>query len=33
MRSIKYSLTARGRSVAPSKRLPTGSNSFEKASG
>src|SRR5436853_6226038 len=33
MRSIRYSLTARGRSAPPSKRLPTGSNSFEKASG
>src|SRR5436190_6282099 len=33
IRSIRYSLTARGRSAPPSKRLPTGSNSFEKASG
>src|SRR5947209_19882815 len=33
MRSNKYSLTAHGRSVPASSRLPTGSNSFEKASG
>src|SRR5918911_560007 len=33
MRSTRYSLTARGRSVDPSFRLPTGSSSFEKASG
>ena len=31
--SIRYSLTARGRSAAPSRRLPTGSSSFENASG
>src|SRR5581483_1712779 len=33
MRSIRYSLTARGRSTPSSRRLPTGSNSLEKASG
>src|SRR5512146_3066008 len=33
MRSTKYSLTANGRSLAPSRRLPTGSNSLEKAKG
>src|SRR5205085_4546277 len=33
IRSIRYSLTARGRSVEPSIRLPTGSSSFENASG
>src|SRR4051794_13305578 len=33
IRSTRYSLTARGRSVPSSNRLPTGSNSFEKASG
>src|SRR5579883_3329370 len=33
IRSTRYSLTARGRSVEPSNRLPTGSSSFEKASG
>src|SRR5436305_2285320 len=33
MRSTRYSLTARGRSVSPSRRLPTGRSSFEKASG
>src|SRR5687768_9312643 len=33
IRSTRYSLTAQGRSVPPSKRLPTGSNSLEKASG
>src|SRR5918999_3711899 len=32
-RSTRYSLTARGRSRSPSRRLPTGSSSFEKASG
>src|SRR3954468_17622810 len=32
-RSTRYSLTARGRSVRPSRRLPTGSNSLEKARG
>src|SRR5215204_307016 len=32
-RSIRYSLTARGRSRSPSRRLPTGSSSLEKASG
>src|SRR5947209_3649969 len=33
MRSSRYSLTAQGRSVPASSRLPTGSNSLEKASG
>src|SRR3954469_19500164 len=33
MRSTRYSLTARGRSMLPSNRPPTGSNSFENASG
>jgi hypothetical protein len=33
MRSTKYSLTARGRSVPFSRRLPTGSSSLENASG
>src|SRR3954464_35575 len=33
IRSTRYSLTARGRSVPSSRRLPTGSSSFEKASG
>src|SRR3954469_6455253 len=33
MRSTRYSLTAQGRSIPLSSRLPTGSNSFEKASG
>src|SRR3954451_5124897 len=33
MRSTRYSLTAQGRSRAPSLRLPTGSNSLENASG
>ena len=34
MRSTRYSLTARGRSTPPSSsRLPTGSSSFENASG
>ena len=33
MRSTKYSLTAQGRSLTPSKRLPTGRSSLEKASG
>src|SRR5215208_6678109 len=33
IRSMRYSLTARGRSVFPSRRLPTGNNSFEKANG
>jgi hypothetical protein len=33
IRSSRYSLTARGRSVAPSKREPTGSSSFENARG
>src|SRR3954451_15238106 len=32
-RSTRYSLTARGRSRSPSVRLPTGSSSFENASG
>src|SRR3982751_750379 len=32
-RSIRYSLTARGRSRSPSRRLPTGSSSLENASG
>src|SRR4051794_29621592 len=32
-RSTRYSLTARGRSRSPSRRLPTGSSSFENASG
>ncbi len=32
-RSIRYSLTAFGRSPSPSSRLPTGGSSFEKASG
>src|SRR5690349_1715689 len=32
-RSTRYSLTARGRSVAPSFRLRTGRSSFEKANG
>src|SRR3954463_7796921 len=32
-RSIRYSLTATGRSLSPSLRLPTGSSSLEKASG
>src|SRR5205823_14958402 len=33
MRSTRYSLTAQGRSAPPSIRLPTGSNSLEKARG
>src|SRR5690242_684753 len=33
IRSIRYSETARGRSISPSVRLPTGSSSFENASG
>src|SRR5918992_1554256 len=33
MRSTRYSLTAQGRSVPPSRRLPTGRSSLEKASG
>src|SRR5438045_2391944 len=33
IRSMRCSLTARGRSTAPSKRLPTGSSSLENASG
>jgi hypothetical protein len=33
MRSNRYSLTAHGRSPPASMRLPTGSSSFEKASG
>src|SRR3982750_3267843 len=33
MRSTRYSLTAQGRSAPPSRRLPTGSSSFEKAKG
>src|SRR4051812_44525092 len=33
MRSIRYSLTATGRSLSPSLRLPTGSNSLENAKG
>src|SRR3954453_4716166 len=33
IRSTRYSLTARGRSTWPSRRLPTGSSSFENASG
>src|SRR5437762_11166158 len=33
IRSTRYSLTARGLSVEPSMRLPTGSSSFENASG
>src|SRR3954469_7651320 len=33
MRSTRYSLTAQGRSRTPSVRLPTGSSSFENASG
>jgi hypothetical protein len=33
IRSMRYSLTAFGRSDVPSKRLPTGSSSFEKARG
>src|SRR5215207_3539410 len=33
IRSIRYSLTAHGRSVTPSLRLPTGRSSFEKARG
>src|SRR5215204_947152 len=33
IRSTRCSLTARGRSTPPSKRLPTGSSSFENASG
>src|SRR4051812_45441964 len=33
MRSTRYSLTARGRSTAPSTRMPTGKSSLEKASG
>src|SRR4051812_46312213 len=33
MRSSRYSLTARGLSVSPLRRLPTGSSSLEKASG
>src|SRR5512132_434800 len=33
IRSIRYSLTARGRSTPSSRRLPTGSSSLEKASG
>src|SRR5215218_3125332 len=32
-RSTRYSLTARGRSRSPSRRQPTGSSSFENASG
>src|ERR671912_343440 len=32
-RSIRYSLTARGRSRSPSRRPPTGSSSLENASG
>src|SRR5215207_10699712 len=33
MRSTRYSLTAQGRSTPPSRRLPTGRSSLEKASG
>src|SRR3712207_7624922 len=33
MRSTRYSLTAQGRSVTPSRLLPTGRSSWEKASG
>src|SRR5690242_2881046 len=33
IRSTRYSLTARGRSISPSKRLPTGSSSLLNASG
>src|SRR6266568_1803870 len=33
IRSSRYSQTARGRSVWPSYRVPTGSSSLEKASG
>src|SRR5579883_2806450 len=33
IRSSRYSPTARGRSIPSSKRLPTGSNSLENASG
>src|SRR5437868_4722064 len=33
IRSARYSLTARGRSISPSRRTPTGSSSFENASG
>src|SRR5215203_6548957 len=33
IRSTRCSLTARGRSTAPSKRLPTGNSSLENASG
>src|SRR5689334_22878935 len=33
IRSIMYSLAARGRLVSPSRRLPTGRSSFEKANG
>src|SRR4051794_34748644 len=33
MRSTRYSLTARGRSASPSRRLPTGSSSLLNASG
>src|SRR5947209_18239109 len=33
IRSIRCSLTARGRSTDPSNRLPTGSSSLENASG
>src|SRR3954447_17945706 len=33
MRSMRCSLTARGRSMPASSRLPTGSNSLEKARG
>src|SRR3954465_8827437 len=33
IRSTRCSLTARGRSTPPSRRLPTGSSSFENASG
>src|SRR5688572_23126741 len=33
MRSTRYSLTAQGRSVPPSRRLPTGRSSLEKARG
>src|SRR5579884_687332 len=33
IRSIKYSLMARGRASAPRTSVPIGSNSFEKASG
>src|ERR687897_539588 len=33
IRSTRYSLTAQGRSTPPSRRLPTGRSSFEKARG